>query len=426
MKTPDKKFIQPRRMDAVGSLRFALRLQLGFTHAVIPHPWRPRNEGISKRTHFRKRGNSLTSGTSLIYPARKQSHLEDAQLPRHATPCGLIKPIKACWDLLGSQVSFAKRLRGFLVVALIVWSGFGTSAAPLKRSDVGAEPVWVLHINCDALRPTAVGKYLLSEMQKPDVEPQFAAFQGFFSFDPRKQLHGLTFYSTGNATNDGVMLCYADFDPGRLVALAKSARNSQITNYGNHVIYSWLDERTAIGKGKIRFYASIEGNRVLFGEKRSRVEKALDVLDRAQSNLSDSKAFPQMGAEGDANFLEAAARKIEIPGATSTAALFRLASAMDFQLNESNHVVTANLNFHATTEDVARQAVVAVQSVAALAKMQSEHPEAGKLAQVLSVKRDGSLVVATLAMPEVEVIDMLKAAAEKEDPKKADKERKFQ
>src|SRR5271170_3452457 len=96
-------------------------------------------------------------------------------------------------------------LKRFVGVCFLAAAAIGLHASPLRRADVAAEPIWVLHINCDALRPTAIGKYLLSEMQKPDVEPKFAAFHTFFSFDPRRQMHGMTMYSAGNAPDDGVM-----------------------------------------------------------------------------------------------------------------------------------------------------------------------------------------------------------------------------
>ena len=41
-------------------------------------------------------------------------------------------------------------------------------SAPLQRADVAAEPIWVLHVDCDGLRPTAIGQFLLAEMEKPD------------------------------------------------------------------------------------------------------------------------------------------------------------------------------------------------------------------------------------------------------------------
>src|SRR6266403_1396479 len=69
-------------------------------------------------------------------------------------------------------------------------AGLSAVAAPLQRADVTAEPAWLVHVDCDALRPTAIGQYLLSELDKPEAKGQLGAFQAIFSFDPRQQLHG--------------------------------------------------------------------------------------------------------------------------------------------------------------------------------------------------------------------------------------------
>ena len=102
--------------------------------------------------------------------------------------------------------------------------------------------MWVLHVDCDGMRPTAIGQFLLAEMDKPEAQAKFAAFQTIFNFDPRKQLHGLTLYSTGKAPEDGVLLVYADFDPERLVTMAKAAKDYQSTTYKQHVIHNWIDD----------------------------------------------------------------------------------------------------------------------------------------------------------------------------------------
>ena len=99
---------------------------------------------------------------------------------------------------------------------------------------MAADPTWVLHLDCDALRPTAIGQFLLAEMEKPEAQAKFAAFQSIFNFDPRKQLHGLTLYSTGKAPEDGVLLVYGDFDADRLVTLAKAGEGLSETTYKQH------------------------------------------------------------------------------------------------------------------------------------------------------------------------------------------------
>src|ERR1035437_2847680 len=82
--------------------------------------------------------------------------------------------------------------RNALCACGVVAAGLTTFAGPLQRADVAAEPTLVLHVDCDTLRTSAIGQWLLSEMDKPEAQAKFAALQIMFNFDPRKQLHGLT------------------------------------------------------------------------------------------------------------------------------------------------------------------------------------------------------------------------------------------
>ena len=51
----------------------------------------------------------------------------------------------------------------------------------------------------------------------------------------RKQLHGLTLYAPSDASEDGVLLVYADFDAERLVTLAKGANDYQSATHKTHL-----------------------------------------------------------------------------------------------------------------------------------------------------------------------------------------------
>src|SRR3954464_8825215 len=95
-------------------------------------------------------------------------------------------------------------LKVTLFACCLVAGGFTLPATQLQRADVAANSIWVLHINCDTLRPTAIGKYILAELEKPEAQAKLAVFQNVFSFDLRTQLHGLTLYSGGSTPQDGV------------------------------------------------------------------------------------------------------------------------------------------------------------------------------------------------------------------------------
>jgi hypothetical protein len=302
-------------------------------------------------------------------------------------------------------------------------AGLTAGAAPLQRADLPAEPVWVAHFDVDALRPTTIGQYLQAEMDKPEAQAKLAAFQSIFSVDLRTQLHGVTLYSTGTASTDGILLVYADFDPDKLITLAKAANGYQSTTYKTHTIHNWIDEKKKPRNGvQPRVYAAIQGARVIFGQREQPVAQALDVLDGAASRLSASTAFPEMGAAGDTSFIEAAARKLDLPGSDPNAAIFRLSKLARFQISEAQGQVNAALTLEANDEETAGQMLSIAQGLVGLMKLQKEKPEAVKFADALIVKQDGARVVATLAMPATDFVEIMKADAARRAAKKAQRE----
>src|SRR2546430_15767239 len=161
------------------------------------------------------------------------------------------------------KTNFAMKSR-LLKLALIAGGLFAAlfqvSATQLQRADVAADSVWVLHVNCDALRPSAIGKYILAELEKPEAQAKLSVFQNIFSFDLRTQLHGLTLYSAGKSPQDGVLVVYADFDADKLVTLAKAANDSQNSTHNGHTVYNWVDDKKKHHAEKQRVYATIQGN----------------------------------------------------------------------------------------------------------------------------------------------------------------------
>jgi hypothetical protein len=293
-------------------------------------------------------------------------------------------------------------------------SGLTVCAGPLQRADLPAEPAWVVHVDFDGLRPTTIGQFILGEMEKPEAQAKLEVFQSLFSFDLRTQLHGLTLYGTGNSTEDGVLLVYADFNTDKLLTLAKASKDYQSTNHNQHAIHNWVDGRRAKDDSRPRTYAANQGSRVvIFGQRESAVAAALDVLDHVNPSLTGSKWFPQMGAAGDGSFIQAAAGKMNLPGSDPHAAVFKLAKAMRFQMGETQKKVSATLTLDAQDEDVAEHMASVGQGLLSLLKLQKEKAEVMKLADALSLKQDGSAVVATLTLPAADLVGIMNSDAVK-------------
>lgn len=313
-------------------------------------------------------------------------------------------------------------LKSTLIAGCLLAAGFNSSASPVQRADVAANSLWVLHVNADALRPTAIGKHILAELEKPEAQAKLSVFQNLFSFDLRTQLHALTLYSAGSSPQDGVLVVYADFDADKLITLAKAANDSKSATHNAHTIYNWVDDKKKHHGEKQRVYASIQGNRIIFGQRESAVSQALDVLDGSVPNLSTTKtAFPQLGVANDASFLAGAARKLDLSQSDPNAAIFRLAKSFRLQVGEAQQHLIGTLTLEANDDEVAGSMMAIAQGMVGLMKLQKDKPEATKFLQAIALKQDGASIVLTLDLPTDDVVSAMKASAERKAAKAAQK-----
>jgi hypothetical protein len=245
----------------------------------------------------------------------------------------------------------------------------------------------------------------MGELQKPEPQAKFAALQMMVNFDPRTQLHGVTLYTTGSDAKDGVLIVYADFEPERLVTLARAAKDYQSASHGNHVIHSWLDEKKP---DKSRVYSCIHGNRVIFGQRQSALASALDVLDGA-ANLQSSGLFPQLGA-GQA-FIQAASRKVDVADNDPSAAILRQSKAIRLEIGEAAQKAFGTLTLETGNEEIAGHINSIANGLLALMKLQTNNPAASKLAANAALSLSGANVVCSWGFPADEVVAFLKAEA---------------
>lgn len=315
----------------------------------------------------------------------------------------------------GTLKFFMKTNFGKLILCVtgVCAVGWAAGAASLQRADVMDNPAWLLHVDCDGLRPTTIGQYVLTQMNTPDAQAKLAVFQTIFNFDLRTQLHGVTLYGPSQAPTDGVLIVYADFDPGRLLILAKAANGYQSSPHGQHLISNWIDDKKqpASGAAKPRVYAAIAGNRVIFGQREDRVGAVLDVMDGIAPSLAGSGAFADLGMPGNLHFIEAAARKMNLPDSDPNAAFLKLSQSVELALGEQQQQFQGTVTLVADSEEVAGHILAITQGIVALMKFQTDKPDSVKIANALSIMQTGASVTGTLSLPAGDTVDMMKADA---------------
>ncbi|HNW08789.1 MAG: hypothetical protein KA117_09485 [Verrucomicrobia bacterium] len=301
-------------------------------------------------------------------------------------------------------------LRVILLAGCLANDPCPLSALPLQRADVPAAPAWVLHVDCDKLRPSAMGQYLLEGMEKPEIRARLGAFWAALQLDPRKHLRGLTLYGRADAPADGTLLVYGDFQAGQLERAARAAKDHLTTPYQKHRIHQWLDTSgNRNPSADQRVYGAMHHQRVIIlSRQETNVAHALDVLDCTVRSLRESGQCAQLGNQAGSVFLQAAATKVEPLPVHPATIILRLARAARLEMSEASDRFTATLSLEADGNATATQILSAGQALLKLVKLQPNAASAMRLISAINLKQQGSEVEATLAASASEIIALLK------------------
>jgi hypothetical protein len=282
-------------------------------------------------------------------------------------------------------------------------------AAPFNPNDVAADPALLAHVDCDALRASFLGQSFLSQ---PGVQDKLAAVGALFDFDLRSQLHGLTVYTTKDHPKDGALIVYADFDPNRLITLAKAAPGFESVTNGSHLIYSWLGKKKKTNDDeRPRVYGAVAGHRIVFGQNESHLADALEVIGGKAPTYSGEKGLPE-ATPGESVLVQGVILKFDFGSAGPESAIFKMSKSVRLKLSEVASNTTATVRFEAADAGTATQIDLVAQGLMALLKLQKDNAAALKLANVIAIQQDGSAVVLTFSMPSSELADSAKARAD--------------
>jgi len=173
-------------------------------------------------------------------------------------------------------------------------------AEPLSLKQVAADAKWVAQVDVDAAQASIVLKNAREQLMKehPQAEVILAGIREVWKFDPRTDLHGLTFYGEKLKKDTGVVLVHAKLDQNLLLEKAKAAPDHQATAYGKYELHTWTHAKGT--KHQRSMTGAFYGPDILiFGASIDEVKAALDVLDGTKPSLATADqtvANPLTGA----------------------------------------------------------------------------------------------------------------------------------
>ncbi len=177
---------------------------------------------------------------------------------------------------------------GLALTAVLGLAGMA-QAEPLNLKQVPADAKWLVHVDVDAMRTSTVVHKAFEKCMAmcQDAEKHLNKVRDATGMDPRKDLHGATFYGKQVGKHRGVAIVHAKADPRLLLKKAEQAPDHKVTEYGSFKLHSWT--RKARGHTHTATGTIYKPDCLVFASSIEELKNALDVLEGKSASVgSDS------------------------------------------------------------------------------------------------------------------------------------------
>lgn len=172
-------------------------------------------------------------------------------------------------------------------LAAVLFDPSPVNAAPLDLAAVAADATWVMHLDMDAVRGSAVVRRAWEKAQAlhPHAGGMMDLAAKMTGMDPRKDLRDATAWGLDTDKRNGVMIVRGKVNRELLEKMAAKAPDHQTMEHRGHTLHAWTHRRR--GRDGERMVGGFHRDDVLvFGRTPEKVKAALDVLDGAAAAAS--------------------------------------------------------------------------------------------------------------------------------------------
>jgi len=300
-----------------------------------------------------------------------------------------------------------------MALAVVLVGAAVAMAGPLDGKAVSAQAQWVVHLDADAMRSSAMAQkvYEAAIEQDRSIPKKMDDALAQFKFDPRKDLHGITVYGPKVGSREAVVLVYADVDRAALEERVKQAQDYKAGKHGPHEIHSFKaprENRTVSGAILPKVVVLAEGEQALGA--------ALDVLDGKSSGLAKDSPLGAEMPTGALLVLRAAGiGEAELPFKSP---LVQQSESLDVAVGEYQGKAFVQAAVRTKTPETAQQLKGLLEGFRAAALLGKEQdPDAKKIVESIKIDASDKTFSIGVRMPVDETLDMMKKAARKAGPR---------
>ena len=268
------------------------------------------------------------------------------------------------------------------------WSLGNAAAAPLDLKQVPADAVWVGHVDFDAVHASTVVQKIEQKIKEkhPEHEQRMGYAIKFLGMDPRKDLHGMTFYGSKIGKPEGAVVVHAKLDGARLMGLATKLPSHQAEKHGDHEVHSWTHKHH--GHEHVIAAALCEDDRFVVGSSMDTVKTALDVIHGKAAATSAGGPLDGRIPPGTTVLLRV--KGVSEAGLPCKSPLVKQTDSFRFVTGEADGKSFFRARAVMTNNEVTAQAQQVVEGGKALAMIHAgDDPRDKKLASALNVKAKG-------------------------------------
>jgi len=311
-------------------------------------------------------------------------------------------------------------IRSFVLIFLS--ATFFTAAAwagPILPKQIDGRAQWLVHADIDAFLTSPIGVSLRGELQKFGIDRKLAALEAMFSFDPMRDLRGITIYGSGYDDHDGVVLLAGNFDVEKLTILLRASDAYQKMEYAGHEVHHWIDHHPLLSDDNVNDAASalnsltdlnVESANearhmygtfyqptlvVLAGDFKT-LKSAIDVLDARRPTLTTANTFvAQRARPTDGAFLQVVADGFaEVPDAAPKAALLKKTQRFALVFGQTAETLFVDATLTAADAEIAQQIETLLQGmIASVLLSNDEWPELAVAMRTATVSRNDTAIV---------------------------------
>ena len=292
-----------------------------------------------------------------------------------------------------------------LVCAAI--AGATTFAAPLDRSKVAEEAKWVVHLDFDAFRKTAVGSQLTEKVLQPKLAETEAEMKFDLSLD-FKNISSLTAYGPSfQKEGDGVLILSTTADVKKdldtLVGMAalSDAEEKDVTMVQQkpYLLYNL--------KGSV-FIAPNVGGSVLVAKSKEQIERGREVIEGRVPSLAKSALFKDYPEVADTFFFLGMAEGFNAAkNIPPQAQVLRETEGGRLVLGEKDKNLFVNLVFNGKNEESSLKIQQILQGLCALVSISQQNEDLTELLSQTKIASAGRNVSVDLRFPAAHVVEKI-------------------